>query len=85
MKVSLRKHKGNKKIEFGPAYFNSATKTLIISKYDLGKSFQEILYRIDNWTNEGSGWVIESMNGEYVNISIFNPLSGSSYVKCLLN
>ena len=36
--------------------FNSATKTMINSdKYDLGKSFQEILSRIDNSINEGSG------------------------------
>ena len=41
----------------------------------LDKSFQEILYRIDNWINEGSGWVIESIEAEYVNISIYIPLS----------
>ena len=29
----------------------------------LNKSFQEILYRIDNWINEGSGWIIESIDG----------------------
>ena len=45
------------------------------------KSFQEILYRTDIWINEGSGWVIESLNGEYVNISIYSPLSWSSYFK----
>ena len=39
------------------------------------KSFQEILYRTDIWINEGSGWVIELLNGEYVNISIYSPLS----------
>ena len=27
-------------------------------KYDLDKSFQKILYRTDNWINEGSGWII---------------------------
>ena len=41
----------------------------------LDNSFQEILYRIDNCINEGSGWVIESVYAEYVNISIFSPLS----------
>ena len=50
-------------------------------KYDLDKSFQGILYRIDNWINEGSGWIIESINGEYVNISIHSPLIESTYVK----
>ena len=51
------------------------------SKYVLDKSFQEILYRIDNLINKGSGWVIESIETEYVNVSIFSPLSGSSYIK----
>ena len=31
--------------------------------------------------NEGSGWVMESINEEYVNISIYSPLSGSSYIE----
>ena len=50
-------------------------------KYDLDKSFGEALYRIDNWINKGSGWIIESINGEYVNISIYSPLTGSTYIK----
>ena len=50
-------------------------------KYDLDKSFQEILYRIDDWIDEGSGWVIESIDTEYVSISICSPLSGSSYIR----
>ena len=65
--VLLCKHKINGEIEYAPVYFNSATKTVINSdKYDLYKSFQEILYRIDNWINEGSGWIMESINGEYL-------------------
>ena len=44
-------------------------------------SFQEILYRIDNWIKKGSGWVIKSVGREYFNISIFSPLSGSSYIE----
>ena len=47
----------------------------------LDKSFQEFLYRIHNWINEQSGWVIESVEAEYVNLSVFSPLSGSSYIK----
>ena len=65
-------------------YFNSTTKAVINSKYDIDKSFQEILYRIGDWINEESGWVIESVNGEYVNISIYSPLSGSSYTELLV-
>ena len=31
--------------------------------------------------NEGSGWKIESINGEYTNISMYSPLIGSSFVE----
>ena len=62
VKVSLRKHKGKGDIEFASVYFNSVAKTVINFKYDLDKSFQEILQRIDNWINEGSGWMIESVD-----------------------
>ena len=31
--------------------------------------------------NEGSGWIIELIDAEYVNISIYSPLSGSSYIE----
>ena len=81
MKVLLRKHKGNKGMEFSPVYFNSANKAVINFEYNLEKSFQKILYRIDNWINEGPGWVNESIDAESVNISIYSPLSGNSYVE----
>ena len=68
--------------EFTSVYFNSATKTVINSdKYMLDRSFQEILYQIDNWINEGSGSAIESMSSEYMNISIYSPLSGISNIE----
>ena len=78
----LCKHKQNGDIEYAPVYFNSATKTVINSdKYDLEKSFQEILYRKDNWINEGSGCIIESIEAQYVNISVYSPLIGSTYIE----
>ena len=78
----LCKHKQNRDVHYAPVYFNSATKTVNNSdKYDLDKSFQEILYKIDNWINEGSGWIIESIEAQYVNISVYSPLIGSTYVE----
>ena len=68
--VLVGKRKEIKNIEYGPAYFNSATKTVINSEYNLDKYLQHILCRLDNWINEGSGWIVESKNGEYVIISI---------------
>ena len=54
---------------------------MINSKYTPDKSFQEILYRIDKWINGRAGWVIESRDAEYVNISFFSPLSESTYIE----
>ena len=81
LKVMLKKWKPNREIEFRPFYFNSTTKTVIRHKFGLEHFFQEILYRIENWINEGSGWIVEQNESQYINISTYRPLSGSSYVK----
>ena len=81
LKVKLKKYKPNGEIEFRPVYFNSTTKTVINHKFSLENAFQEILYRIDNWINEGSGWIVETIKSQYINILTYRPLIGSSYVK----
>ena len=80
MKVLLKKYKSNGEIEFTPVYFNSSPKTVINHIYKLNKSFQEILYRIDAWIIRGSGWIIELLESQYINISTYRPLVGSSYI-----
>ena len=35
---------------------------MINHKFSLGNTFPEILYILDNWTNEGSGWIVESVH-----------------------
>ena len=61
--VLLSKTKLDGSIEYSNVYFNSTTKAMVNSEFSLDKSFQEILYRIYNWINEGSGWIVESING----------------------
>ena len=80
VKVLLKKYKSNGEIEFAPVHFNSSSKTVINQKYKLDPSFQEILYRIDAWINRGSGWIIELTESQYINISTYRPLVGSSYI-----
>ena len=70
-----------KKLNLEPVYFNSTTKTVINHKFSLGKSFQEMFYRIDKWINEGSDWIVELIECQYINVSTYRPLPGSSYVK----
>ena len=35
---------------------------------------------IDVWINKGSGWNVESIESQYINISTYRPLSGSFYL-----
>ena len=53
---------------------------MINHRFKLEESFQEILYMIDAWINNGSGWIIESIESQYINISTYRPQAGSSYV-----
>ena len=78
VKVLLKKYKPNRDINFAPVYFNSPTKPGKNRRYKLDKSFQETLYRIDAWINRGSGWIIELIQSQYINISTYRPLVGSS-------
>ena len=80
VKVLLKKYKVDEEIEFRPVYFNSVTKTVTNHRFRLETSFEEFLYMIDNWINEGSGWIIEFIESQYINISTYRPLSGSSYM-----
>ena len=79
--VLLSKAKINGSIKYSPVYFNSTTETVINSEFSLHKSFQESFYRIDNWINKRYDWIVESIDCEYVNISAYSPLVGSTYIE----
>ena len=75
--VLFKKYKLNGEIEFRLVYFKSVTKTVTnYELFGLEKSFEEILYMIDAWINNVSGWFIELIESQYISIS----LSGSSYI-----
>ena len=65
----LKKYKPNVEIEFRPVYFNSTINTVTNHKVSLKNAFQEISYRIDNWINQGSGWIVELIESPYINVS----------------
>ena len=54
---------------------------MINHKFHLENAFQDILYRIDNWINETSGWIVELIESQYINISTYRPLPERSYIK----
>ena len=66
------------------AFFNGKAKT--ITKVDdiepeLNMSRQEILNVIDKWVSEGSRWVIDRIDSHYLNVTLYKPLNGSSYIE----
>ena len=66
------------------AFFNGKAKT--ITKVndiepELNMSRQEILNVIDKWVSEGSGWVIDRIDSHYINVTLYKPLNGSSYME----
>ena len=79
--LSAKKYKPNGEIEFRQVCFNSTIKTMINHKFSLENVFQEILYRTDNSITEGSGWIVELIESQYINVSTYSPLSGNSYIK----
>ena len=80
MQFLLKKYKPNGETEFAPVYFNSVTKLVINHRFKLDESFQEMLCMIDGWINNGSGWIVESIESQYINISTYRPLLGNSYM-----
>ena len=78
--VWLKKCKHIGEIEFAPVSFNSLTKTVIINRFRLESSFQEILHMITVYLNKASGWNFQSIESQYIDISTYRPLPGSSHM-----
>ena len=70
--VKKKKCKVNEEIEFASVYFDSITKTMLSYRYSLKNAFQEVLYMIDAWNNEGSAWIVESIESQYINKGLIN-------------
>ena len=83
LKVTLSKISDGEIIHNTPVFFS--TPQLIINnteiKASLEGSQQIILKKIAIWISEGSGWTIESVDHHYLNVVLYQPLVGSSYIK----
>ena len=44
-------------------------------------SQHEILYTIDIWVLEGSGWTTDRVESNYINVTTYRCLQGSSYIE----
>ena len=65
-------------------FFNGKAKTITKPndiEPELSMSRHEILNVIDKWVSEGSGWVIDQIDSHYINVTLYKPLNGSSYIE----
>ena len=75
---------GKRESTYKTAFFNGKAKTITKAseiESELSMSQQEILNVIDIWVSEGSGWTIDKIDSNYINITTYQPLHGSSYVE----
>ena len=61
-------------------HFNSEVNAITNERYYLNDPIEKVKYLLDAWINEGSGSVIDKVEGIYINVTIYEPLSGSSYI-----
>ena len=83
-KNTINSKTGKRVSIYKTAFFNGKAKT--ITKLndiepELNMSRQEILNTIDKWVSEGLGWVIDRIDSHYLNVTLYKPLNGSSYIE----
>lgn len=82
--VTFNKRKDDKILYSEPLYINGRAQ-IVINPNDflpsLELSQQKILNGIGVWLSEGSGWTISTINEHYINIAVYDPLKGNSYVQ----
>ena len=81
LKVTVIKRKDDNDIS-KPVYFNSRAQ-IVINPNDFISSLQllqqQILNGIALWLSEGRGWVINSIDEQYIKTVVYDPLKRSSY------
>ena len=53
--------------------------TVINQRFNLNSAYEELKHRLDIWTGEGSGWIIDNIEAIFIDIPNYDPLVGSSY------
>ena len=84
VKVRMSKEVGDGKTKKDSVYFKSKTGTVTNFEDIEATTAQNkltVLARIETFQNLGSNWIILNIESHYVNIAMYKPLAGSSYMK----
>ena len=84
LKVRMSKEVGDGKTKKDSVYFKSKTGA-VTNFEDIENTYANnqltILSRIETFQNLGSNWIILNIESHYVNISMYKPLAGRSYME----
>ena len=80
-KDTINSKTGKRVSIYKTAFFNGKAKIITKVEPELNMSRQEIMNAIDKWVSEGSRWVINKVDSHYINITLYKPLNGSSYIE----
>ena len=86
VKVTMSKEVGDGKTKKDSVYFKSKTGTVTNFEDIEATAAQNqltVLARIETFQNLGSNWIILNIESHYVNIAMYKPLAGSSYMNLI--
>ena len=62
-----------------PTRFYTEQKAMF-NKVDLSKEFSELVARIENFVQNGSGWKLNTLKTLWLDVAKYEPIKGSSYL-----
>ena len=88
LEVTFKKETSNSKTGkreniYKTVFFNGISNTITNTyeiESELSISQQELLNTIEIWISEDWRWTIDKIDSKYVNIVVYQPLNGSSYI-----
>ena len=66
--------------EIKTVYFDSGPITAVNQRFNLNKAYEILKYRLDTWSERGSGWIADKIEDIKINIANYEPLAGSSSI-----
>jgi len=76
----------NREVEHMEHYFNKM-KPMVINQHNIdtlnnvfNQFVEEVRGEIENWSEKGSGWVVDEILEAFINVARYNPLRGGTYM-----
>lgn len=75
LQITFHKEIETNETQYSPQiFFNSNTQT-VINNSDVNDKYVKLMSSVQKWPGGGSGWLIELVDGNYINIYVYNSLA----------